>query len=382
MADVTGARGTLNVNQSQRKVDMAKAILLLEPDAAPLTLFSHELKKRPCVNPEYSWVEDALDPEFTTANGSHNGSVTTIAVAAGTGTYFAQHDLVRVTATGEVFRVTAVATDNLTVVRAVGSTGQTIADGGELLIIGSAQPEGDTSKPARSTNPVKKTNYTQILRTPVESTETQIHSDQFTEPNDWDYQRRKAGIHHARKVERTVIWGHPSEDTSGSQPRRTTGGALHYITTNITSAGGTLTEATFWGWLRTLFRYGSRRKVVFTASKVTQALNQFATGKLQIRQGEDTYGLAVLQYISPFGTIKVINHWLLEGTTAGGQALALDLDQIAYRYLANSKGSRDTHIRENIQAPDSDTQKDEFLSEIGLEFGLEKEHGLLTGVTG
>jgi hypothetical protein len=71
-------------------------------------------------------------------------------------------------------------TNTLTVVRGVGGGAAAINDNDELLLIGSAQPEGDTSKPARSGNPTKVTNYTQIHRTPYESTETLIHSDTFT----------------------------------------------------------------------------------------------------------------------------------------------------------------------------------------------------------
>ena len=59
------------------------------------------------------------------------------------------------TRTGELFRVDSVATDALTVTRAIGSTGTAMTGGDELMLIGTAQPENDTSKPARSDVPVE-----------------------------------------------------------------------------------------------------------------------------------------------------------------------------------------------------------------------------------
>lgn len=381
MADITGARGTGNISQSMRKVDMKEAILLLEPDAAPLTVLSGRLNKRPTHNPEFSWQEDALDNRFDTVQGAQLDSATTIPVT--TGANFAQHDLVKVTRTGEVMRVTAVAGNNLTVVRGVGGAGIAINNLDELLIIGSAQPEGDTSKPARSTNPVKRTNYTQIQRTPFESTNTLIHSDEYTRPSDWEYQANKKGIEHKKSLEYQAWHGRPSEDLTGSQPRRTSGGVFFYVVTNVTDAGGTLTETVFFQAMRPAFRYGAKAKVLFASMRIVDVLNSFPRGKIETIQADNdkTYGLNVRQFVSPHGTVNLVTHYLLEGTTYGGSAVLLDLSQISARPLANAKGSRDTHILNDIQAPDADTTKSEYLTEGGLEFGNEKTHALLTNVT-
>lgn len=386
MADVTGQRTTSNVNQSQRAIDMREAILLLEPSSTPLTVFSAKLSKARTKDPLFKWTEDQLDPRFTTASTSYNTSATSIVVAAGTGTYFAAGDLVRVTATGETFRVSSVSTDTLTVARGIGNggTGIAISSGGEFLILGSNFAEGVGARAARSSNPTVKTNYTAIVRDTVSATRTQQQSDQLTSPNDWAYQRNKKGIEHAKNLEYQTLLSHPSEDTSGSTPIRTSGGAYHFLSTNITAVGGTLTETSFWNALRTIFRYKSSSdvKVGFASSKVVQVLNMFPTGRLQIRQDETTYGVRVFTYLSPFGTLRLVYHPLLEGAELGGHLLVLDMEQVRYRYLSNENGSSDTHIRKDIQAPDVDGATDEYLTEFGLEFGLEKMHGLLTGIAG
>jgi hypothetical protein len=54
------------------------------------------------------------------------------------------------------------------------------------------------------------------------------------------------------------------------------------------------------------------------------------------------------------------------------------MDAIEYRHMQG----RDTHLRDNIQAPDSDTRKSEYLTECGLGFGNEQKHARITNVTG
>jgi hypothetical protein len=385
MADVTGARGTGNITQSIRAIDMRKEVLELEPNSAPLTVLLGRLRSDPTVNPEFSWTEDKLKARFDKVNnvGGYSNSATSVIV--GDGTKYAQHDLWKVTRTGEVVRVSSVATNTLTVVRGIGGGAATMNDQDELLLIGSAQPEGDTSKPARSGNPSKVTNYTQIVRTPFESTETLRHSNTMTTPSDWKRQANHAGIEHNKDWEYIYWFGKASEDLTGSQPRRTTGGVLSFLTTNVTDAGGQLTEAEFFGVFSGAFRYGNQgTKTLFASRLVVDVVNAFPRGKLQTIQADasDTYGLKVMKYQSPHGEFNVITHNLFEGSKYGGYAVALDLSMMAKRPLANDEGSRDTKIMDNIQAPDADTRKAEYKTEAGLEFGQEQAAALLTGVTG
>jgi hypothetical protein len=384
--DITGARGTGNITQSIRRVDMKEQVLELEPNSVPLTVLSSKLGTEGTHNPEFSWVEDRLENRYDAINngGGYSNSATSIVVDDGT--KFAQHDLVKVTRTGELFRVTAVATNTLTVVRgiATGGTGVAMLDNDELVVVGSAQPEGDTSKAARSSNPVKVTNYTQILRKSFESTETLRHSDTFTKPNDWPRQASHAGIEHAKDLELTFWHGKPSEDLTGSQPRRTTGGVFHYVTTNVTNAGGTLTEQEFFAGFSTLFRYGNQRvKSAFASRLAVDVVNGFPRGKLEVSQADkdQTFGLNVMKYISPHGELNFMTHNLLEGNVFGGVIAILDMSLIKKRPLSNSEGSRDTAIYTDRQAPDADTKKSEYITEAGLEFGLEKAHGYFTGIT-
>jgi hypothetical protein len=187
----------------------------------------------------------------------------------------------------------------------------------ELLIANTAQPEGDASKPA----------------VPQPDDGLQLHADlpyrvgchrhgaasEFEGDDDWDHQAAKKGIEHKKDIEYALMVGHPSEDTSSGQARRTTGGFNHYVTTNVTDIGGTMTELEFFTALRPCFRYGAKEKWGLVSALALDVLNTFPRGKLEFRQGEKTFGLRIVQYISPHGTLNVVTHWLLEGATLGGQ---------------------------------------------------------------
>jgi hypothetical protein len=49
-------------------------------------------------------------------------------------------------------------------------------------------------------------------------------------------------------------------------------------------------------------------------------MNGFPRGKLEMRQSEKTFGLRVMQYISPHGTLNLVTHWLLEGRRSAGRS--------------------------------------------------------------
>ena len=380
---VTGQRGTTGINADQRRIDMASETLLLEPDSAPLLVFTKNISKKKTVNPQFKWLEDELDPRFSATSATVTNSATTVNVTTGQGAYFKAQHIVYVPRTGELFRVVSISTDALTVVRGLGNSGTGVAmnSAEELLIVSTAQPEGDASKAATTRNPVTATNYTQIFRDEWDATGTELATENEG-TDDWDEQALKKGIEHKKSIEYQLLVGKPDENTSSGQARRTTGGFNHFVTTNVTDAGGTMTEAELFAGIRAPFRYGSKEKLVMCSALSVDVINGFSRGKVQIMQSEKTFGVRVAQLISPHGTLNMVTHWLLEGATLGGQMWIVDPSACKYRYLENRRGSRDTAIYPNIQNNDVDGRKDEYRTECGLQFGLEKRHGKIIGITG
>jgi hypothetical protein len=379
MATVTGAMTTTNVLSDQLAIDLGDRISLLEPSAQPLAVFTRRADKRRTVASTFSWMEESSKARFDTQNGGATSGATTVAVT--NGAYYQQWDQVLNTRTGEQIRVDGVAGNNLTVTRGIGSTAAAMLNGDELLIIGSAQPENDTSKPPRSDVPSKISNYTQIFRTPFEVSDTLRASGFQVAPAEWPRQARNKGIEHAKDLEYSFLLGRKSATTPGATQNRTTGGVLSFITTNQTDAGGDLSEAEFNAFMAQVHRYGSGQKLALASATAVGALNKFPASKQQTKNDETTYGMNVTQYTSPFGSINLVYHPLLEGTKYGGYIVVIDMGQAAYRYLANDELNRDTKVLQNRQPNDQDGRKDEYLSEVGLEFGQQRMHGVLTGIT-
>lgn len=391
MADVIGERMSDNVAQSQRTIDLFPEIMLLEPEAAPITVVLRSIynggRRRKTNDPMFSWHEDELQERIDVASELAAADATTV---KGTASIYADDDLVFVPSTGEVFRVVDAAGATLTVIRGVGDTvGAEIAAGAEMYIIGTAAAEGSESEVAESNNPVKVTNYTQIFKDTISASGTWRSTSNESTPHDWGYQHRKESIEHEKDKELAFLHGSPSAD-AGDQttgPIRTTGGLDHYLTENIIDAGdAALTEEGFEDAMRAWFRYGSSTKTLFASPLIISQLSLFAQGKVDTTVGQTTYGVRVQTYYSPHGTLNLVKHNLLEGEQSGN-AYCVDFvaGNVQYRYLdgANAPGgSRDTRLYTDRQNPGLDGQSDEIISEVGLQCGLPKTGGRLIGVAG
>lgn len=386
--DIEGARGTGNVAANLLETDFATTVLELDANKMPLLVLTARLNKESCKVPKFTWFENAPDPRFDAINNGSNYTSTATSLVVDNGAYFHADDIVLNSRTNETFRVTSVSTNTLTVVRGVGTTAVAMLDNDELIIISSAAQEGAADKAARSQNPDEVYNYTQIFRKPVDETGTKESSADRTSPSDWDRVLNEQGIEHGKDIEYQALLGHPSLDTSGSHPRRTTGGFNHYCTQNVTDVGGTMTEAEFFDALRNPFRYTPQgTKLALCAAKPVDIINAYPRSKLQVIQGNgengtpQTYGLRMVQLITPHGLVNFVTHWLFEGNLLSQQIWVVDIPSTGYRYLHGAKGSRDTKLRENIQAPGVDGHKDEYLTECGFKFAQPLKHGKVIGIT-
>lgn len=382
MPPIEGMRGTDSLAPEQKKIEMGDTIKSLVPDETPFTTFSQQLNKQKVGFPEFKGVEDDVLPRFSKVAGA-GGVAATFNVVAGDGTKFHKNDTFIATRTGEIMIVSAEpTTDAITVTR--GTTPVALVDQDELLLAGSAQPEGDVSKLPISVNPTALTWYTQIVRRSWELTGTSYASENEIAPQDWDYQAARVGIEHKRDIERTLLFNQaPSKITGANgQPLRTSGGFIWAIKTNQMDAGGGFSEDEFNAFARIVFRYGAKRKTLMGSPLATSVLNSFPMSKVRISQSEKKYGINVTSFVSPFGELALVTNWELEGTKYGGVLLAYDQANVGYRYLANSKANRDSHVNTEIQPPDQDSRRDEWLSECGLEVSLEKTMGIVTGITG
>ena len=376
------AVGTNTIAEHRLRIDMSEKIAELEPNASPLITLTKKMKRRRVVtNPEFSWMEQDPGNRWDAINNAtgYNNSATVWAVDnAG---YFRVGDIVQVPRTTEVVLVTNVDdTENtITVIRGWGgSTTAPLVDDEPLVILGNANEEGAKLREIKTTEPVKKTNYTQILRTPVGVTNTLAATSTYG-PKAMAYYRHLDGINHAIDMERTMWLGKKGKDIHNGKPRRTTGGILEFLTENVldvSAISGGLTEQAFTEWLEDVFRYGSSEKILFACGRLCTIIDLWAQNKLKTVPGERTYGVKVKEYVSSHGTLFIVKHKLFEGPVYGGMGVILDMNNVAYCPL---KG-RDTKLLTGRQDPDEDAVKDEYITEFGVEVRLPKTHAIIKGV--
>lgn len=380
MAQINGVRNTSNILQAKMKIDMSEKIALLQPEATPLVTFLKRAKSNieAASNPKFSWMEDDLGARWDAINNAAGYANNITSIVVDNGDYFSAGDLVKVPRTGEVMLVTAVATNTLTVTRGYGVTAAAaLVDNDPITIIGNANEEGSGTRAIKSTLEQEVYNYTQIFKTPFGVTNTQNASVMYG-GSDLSYQQKKKGIEHMRDMNRTFLFGERKYDNSGNAARRAAGGLLSFLSANNYDAGGQLTQSEFdQNISEVAFRYGSSEKLMLCSARLLSVVNGWATGKLQIEQGEQTFGLNVTKYVTPFGILNLVYDPMLEGAVYGGYGLILDVENIKYRPL---KG-RDTKLETNIQANDEDQRKDQYITEAGIEVRLPKTHALITGVT-
>lgn len=378
---ITGSKDTRNITQNRLVIDMSNEIGLLKPDDAALLSFLKlaQNKSKPATNPKFEWMEDGLAPRWDQIN---NGAGIASGVTTWTvdnGTYFSANDIVKVPRTGEVVLVTAIATNDLTVVRGYGVTSAAaLVDNDPIVIIGNVNEEFAGVRTMKTTGLTALYNYTQIWRTPFGVSRT-AQKTKLYGPSELSYQQMKKGVEHKKEIESSLIFGERKEDVTGSHPKRATGGALSFLTANNYDAGGQLTQTEFDNNIsEVVFKYGSKDKILYASARLLSVINGWALGKLEIDQEAKKYGLSVFKYVTPFGNYNIINGMnTLEGAVYGGYGLILDPENITYRPLEGS----DTSLKTNIQANDADGRMDEYLTEGGLEVRNKETHAVITGVT-
>lgn len=383
MAVVSGVRDTRNITQNKIVVDMSDTIGLLQPNAEPFMSFLKIAKRNSEVanNPKFEWMEDDLLPSWDAVNNASGYASGATSIVVDNGSYFRVNDVLKVPRTSEVILVTAVdsGTNTLTVVRGYGVTAAAaIVDNDPIVIIGNANQEGAGTRELKSTLEVPKYNLTQIFKTPFGVTNTEKATKMYG-GSDLSYQQAKAGVQHKIDMARAFMYGERKEDTSGSKPKRTTGGLLSFLNKNNYDAGGQLTQTEFDNNIsEVVFKYGSKEKILLASARLLSVINTWALGKLQVDNLAKEFGLEIFKYVTPFGVYNIMNYQhILEGAVYGGYGVVIDPEGVKYRPL----NGRDTKLETNIQNNDEDQRKDQYITEAGLEVRNAEKHAVITGVT-
>lgn len=357
-------------NTDNNPRDMDAPVHLLEPDAAPLTALMRMIGTKPATNPKVEWQENEAMPRLTTLSASAASNATAFGVSAD---IFRVGDVLLFPTQGFGALVSATAAGAITAAKIGGDAQASAQSGSEVFIVSNANAEGATLREIKFPQLVTASNYCQIIRTPVGLTET----EQATNHYGGDEEARlirEAGIEHARATDQTFWFG--SRDIS-SVTRQSGGIIKEFIATNVTADTGGLTETEWQTFLKSAFRYGSERKTAFCSPAGLAAIEGFARSNIRVNDDvAKTYGIQMKTYVSGQGVVDlVLNRYWNDSSVFGGYVCVVDMDAVKERPL------RTTRLKRNVQAPDYDGRKHEYITETTIQVIHERRHALLTGIT-
>jgi hypothetical protein len=287
---------------NRRVVDMSEKDYLLQPDDQQFRTILDKLGRKEAVREIVEWLEKQYVPRVSALAASAASGDLTVTVTTGDGnTVFRAGSVVRNMETGEGYLVSSTSANSLTIVRSWGGTAAASSTSvAKLLIVGNASAQGASSGTSLITQRARQYNYIQDQRNPMHfsDVETAIELYNGREPM---AERVIKRVEHDRAIENGLFWGARDFNASASPgPMGGSGGALEFISTYITNAGGQTTPTEMDTFFEGPFGYGSKNKALFCAPRVGTVLSQMLRDKWVPNTVGDNekYGAKVDAYIS------------------------------------------------------------------------------------
>ncbi len=370
--------------------DVTREVILVQGAMLSPIYAMHEARglTAETVNEDFKWSTDAHTARRTQINnGGAAYTNATTALVVDNAALFYPNSVLFCEATGETMFCSAVntGTNTLTVVRGFGAaTGGTaahansVADDAYLRLLGPATGELADPQTARSGLPTIVTNTVQTMRHSVEFSGRSTAMSTLTE-DEMARQQAKKLQELLQDINLTLRLGSRNTGTNDANSKRVTGSAgfRHAIVTKVDNVGGAMTLARFHQYCEMAFEFVDGEKVMFCGGTLLRTIHDLHNAKLQIQSGETAPGLRFSKVLTPFGELTLAYDQSMVGPEAG-EGLTIDLGQSRVRYTKRGK----PQYLKDIKKSGQDGVLDEWLAELGLEYGAEKFHSRITGVTG
>lgn len=384
---IDGYRAEGDLVSNRLVIDMKDQILLYMPEATPFLTLTGKIKgKRKAFNKKFEWLEKDYRPRKVTTNGAQTDVATTLNVTAGDGTKIARNDVLRNLRTGENVLATAIATDAITITRAIGSAGVAINDADVWVILGPSYPDNSLLGDMKTVQEYPNFNYTQIFRTHFGFTGRDLVTELYGQ-DDKTTETQWVGIEHKRSIEYAMYFGkrHLIAAAGGTKDRTFTGGLEWAIQSNVWNVSGValnsrvfnefLEEGLRWGRGGRL-QGGAATKYLLCSSRWLTEINSWAESRLEYRILDESIGFAAMEYKSPHGKVMLLPSPILDEFHPD-YAFLCDFNHLDYVYLRQ----RDTKLLSGLEENDRDAEAYEYRSDVGLQVQFEQAHALLKGIS-
>lgn len=385
--------------QSSRIIpNVLPRIVLIDEDivGAGFLAFYSKVPVQTTEQEKFTWdVDEYLSITDTTAEAVSSTTQETINMS--NPKYFLPNQLWVNKRTGEVLlcRETNTATSQVTFTRAptaLNSSGGTaaaaIVSGDTFVKMAPAVSENSTRQGVQTTTPTEVYNYAQMFRWELSLSDRQIKR-RFETQDELPYQEMKVMKEARMALNRQFLIGERSRYTdSNGDDVTTTKGMKNVPSTYTWSVGGTLNE---YDWDEFLveegLRRGSANKIIFASTAFILAISEMTKDRIQYSPatftgGGSTVGIKIMEYKAPNGrTVAIVEDRFLSDAY-NGTAIGVDMTELKRRVFSRNGRSGDLHVIMSTQDKDDLGQINTLYADMGLQYGPEQHHFLITNVEG
>lgn len=353
----------------------------------PLFAISSGMTNMDITNIVTSWYEESIM--------STRAIVTAVPTATGNQivvddtSWLRENMVMMVESTGEYVMILAVVGNTLTVQRGLANTGVTgIVVGTDeigMQLIGTAFEEASERPTSVAVNPYPRSNIVQIFRNAWDISGT-AKAVNYKFGDRMSKNKADAGMSHAEDIERTIIWGRKHNGFVNNKPHRQMDGILAQLRSNIfASPAGGLTRRVLDDYCERVFSKNIKGKpnerVTFCGNVSLRALNEIAWryGDYSIAVRENEFGIDVRRFISPFGTLTLLPHPLMNDSPVWSRDIySLHPAAMEIHWLRRTFHQEETG---NGSASDlRDAQSGVFTSELTCAYKLEATGAIMGDV--
>lgn len=344
-----------------KKESVVDELLLLNPHQTPLISL---LGFAPAVSQvEHVWFEDEMTATETLVNGAKLVTDTTITVDDGS--IFRANDVIKIGE--ELLKVTAVSTNDLTVVRAYAeTTASAIADNAKVEFLFVEGVEGADARSARYKARARKSNLTQIFDDTIEISGTAQSVTQYGINDIYEYEKQKKQLELALQLEKALINGVSYENGQIRQMK----GVRQFVQTNVTDASAAALTADMVNDLAQSiyekggFASGGNYKIIVPA-KQKRAFSGLKEADIRIERADNVRGQSVDMFVSDFGQFEIA----LNNNLNADELMLVDANRASIRPLSERE------FFHKYMGDKGDYVTGTLVGEYTLEFRQEKAHG-------
>lgn len=372
--------------QGNRRGDFASALLQTAPTgSAPLLALSAGMQSEDAHDTTITWFEEnhLSGRVQVTSAGGIGSTVTSLALLDAS--FIIAGVVLLVEATGEYLYVSSVVGNTITIERgAGGTTAASIANSAFLQRIGTTYEEGSSRPTGVANLGFPRFNFTQIFRNAWDVTGTARRVEYYT-GDVVAKNKADCAMFHAEDIERSLWFGKKFIGIRNGRPYRMMDGVASQLLTNVSAQSGSVTYVNLNTFLESIFAKNIKGKpnerIGFCGYEVVRVINELVLKQsvYNIEYGVTEFGMRVMRWMTPFGTLPLMTHPLFVESSAlwTKNLYVLHPGAVRMRYL---RRTQDDMYDQDGRRAGQDSDYGVLTTELSIEYKAELTGGIYTGI--